>query len=75
MSNAFRLDVTNGYSIYIAIKCDSSQINYDAMGHWGVIKCIKVTNMISLCIQIYYTVICGIGAYSVSNAAEPFVTE
>ena len=30
--------------------------------------------MISLCIQILYTVICGIGGCSVSNAAEPFVT-
>ena len=44
------------------------------MGHEGVIKCNKATNVISLCIQIEYTVICGIGACSVSNAAEPFVT-
>ena len=44
------------------------------MGHRGVIKRNKVKNVISLCIQILYTVICGIGACSVSNAAEPFVT-
>ena len=44
------------------------------MGHWDVIKCNKVTKVISLCIQIEYIVIWGIGACSVSNAAEPFVT-
>ena len=74
MSNPFRFDVTNGYSYSIAIKFDCSLINSDAMGLWGVIKCNKVTNEISLCIQTKYTVICGIGACSVSNAAEPFVT-
>ena len=74
MSNPLRFDVTNGYSCQIAIKCDCSLINSDAMGHCGVIMCNKVTNVISLCIQIKYTVICGIGACSVSNAAEPFVT-
>ena len=74
MSNPFRFDVTNGYSCKIAIKCDCSLINFDAIGHWGVIKCNKVTKVISLCIQILYTVICGIGACSLSNAAEPFVT-
>ena len=52
MSNPFRFDVTNGYSSTIAIKCDCSLINSDAMGHRGVIKCNKVTNVISLCIQI-----------------------
>ena len=52
MSNPFRFDVTNGYSCLIAIKCDCSLINSDAKGHWGVIKCNKVTNVISLCIQI-----------------------
>ena len=36
--------------------------------------CNKVTNLICLCIQIGYTVICGIGSCSVSNPAEPFVT-
>ena len=74
MSNPFRFDVTNGYSGWIAIKCDCSQINYDAIDHLGVIKCNNVTNVISLCIQILYTVICGIGACSVSNAAEPYIT-
>ena len=74
MSSPFRFDVTNGYSCKIAIICDCSLINSDAMGHCGVIKCNKDTNVISLCIQIYYTVICGISACSVSNAAEPFVT-
>ena len=64
----------NGYSCLIAIKCDFSLINSDAMGHWGVIKCNKVANVISLCIQIKYNVICRFGACSVSNAAEPFVT-
>ena len=52
MSNPFRFDVTNGYSGEIAIKCDGSLINSDEMGHWGVIKCNKVTNVISLCIQL-----------------------
>ena len=28
MSDPFRYDVTNGYSCYIAIKCDCSLINY-----------------------------------------------
>ena len=74
MANPFRFDVTNGYSCSTAIKNDCSLINSDAMGHWGVIKCNKVTYVISLCIQIQHTVICGIGACSVSNAAEPFVT-
>ena len=74
MSNPFRCDVTNGYTCWIAIKCDCSRINSDAMGHGDVIKCNKVTNEISLCIQMKYTAICGIGACSVSNVAEPFVT-
>ena len=74
MSNPFRFDVTNGHSCYIAIKCVSSLINSDSMGHRGVINCNRVTNVISLCIKIKYTVICGIGACSVSNAAEPFAT-
>ena len=33
MSNPFRFDVTNGYSCQIAIKCDCSLINSDALGH------------------------------------------
>ena len=67
-------DVTNGYTRQIAIKYDGSLINSDSTVHAFVIKCNKVTNVISLCIEILYTVICGIGAYSVLNAAEPFVT-
>ena len=51
MSNQFRFDVTNGYSRYIAIEY-SSPIVSDSMGREGVIKCNKVTNVISLCIQI-----------------------
>ena len=74
MSSPFRFDVTNGYSCLIAIKCNCSLINSVAMGHCGVIKCNKVTDVISLCIRILCTVICGIGACSVSNAAEPFET-
>ena len=41
---------------------------------FSVIKCNKVTNVISLCIQIEYSAICGIGSCRVSNAADPFVT-
>ena len=52
MSNPFRINVTNGYSCLIAIKCDSSLINSDAMDHCGVIRCNKVTIVISMCIQI-----------------------
>ena len=44
------------------------------MRHCGVINDNKVTKVISLCIQVQYTVIGGIGACRVSNAAEPFVT-
>ena len=70
MSNPFRFDVTNGYSFWIGIKCDCSLINSDAIGHLGVINCNNATNVISLCIQILYTVIFGIGACCVSKAAE-----
>ena len=73
-SNPFRFDVTDGFSREIAIEYDGSIIDSDSMGHEGVTKCKIVTNVISLCIQIQYTVICGIGACRVSNAAEPFVT-
>ena len=73
MSNPFRFDVTNGRSCRISIKCDSSLINSGSMGHCGVIKCNTVTNVISMCLQILCTVICGIRTCSVSNAAEPFV--
>ena len=74
MSTPFRFDVTVGFSRSIAKEYDGSLIDSDSMGHEGVIKCNKVSNVISLCIQILYNIICGIGACSVSHAAEPFVT-
>ena len=43
------------------------------MGHGGAIKCNKVTDVISMCLQVLRTVICGIRSCSVTNAAEPFV--
>ena len=66
MSNPFIFDVTNGHSCYIAIKCDCSLINSDSMGHGGVIKCNTVTNVISMCLQVLCTVICGIRSCSES---------
>ena len=74
MSNPFRFDVTNRYTSLIAIKCDYSLTNTKSMGHLGVIKCSIVPNVVSMCLQTQYTLICGIRSCSVSNAAEPSVT-
>ena len=52
MSNPFRFDDTNGFSLYIAIEYDGSLIDSDSLCHAVVIMCNKVTNVISLCIQI-----------------------
>ena len=52
MSKPFRFDVTDGFSRLIALEYDGSLLDSDSMGHEGVIKCNKVTNVISLCIQI-----------------------
>ena len=73
MSNPFRFDVTKCHWSLIAKKCDCSLINSESLGHLGVIKCNTVTNVISMCLKILCTVICGIRSCSVSNAAEPFV--
>ena len=74
MSNPFKFDVTNGFSRQIAIEYDGSLKESDSMGHAGVIKCNKVTNLVRMCLRRYNTVICGIRACCVSNVAEPFVT-
>ena len=43
MSNPFRYDATNGFSLWIAIEYDGSLIDSDSMGHDGVIRCNIVT--------------------------------
>ena len=52
MSKPFRFGVKDGFSRKIATEYDGSLIDSDSMVHEGVIKCNKVTNVISLCIQI-----------------------
>ena len=56
------------------MKYDGSTINSDSMGHAGVIKCNKATNVVSMCPRRLYTVIRVMRTCCVSNAAEPFVT-
>ena len=74
MPKPFKFDVTDGFSRWIAIEYDGSLIDYDSMGHEGVIKCNIVTNVVRMCLRRKYTVICGIRTCCVSNAAEPFIT-
>ena len=74
MSNPFILDVTEGFSLWIAIEYNGSLIDSYSMGHEGVFKCNIVTNVVRMCLRKYNTVICGIRACCVSNAAESFVT-
>ena len=74
MSNPLIFDVTNGFSRWIAIEYDGYLIDSDSIGHEGVIKCKIVTIVVRMCLRKYNTVICGICACCVSNAAEPFVT-
>ena len=68
MSSPFSFDVTNGYSCKIAIKCDCSLIDSDSMRHWGVIKCNIVNNVVRVCQQMSYTLICVIRTCCVSKA-------
>ena len=51
MSSPFRIDVTDGFSRYIAIEYDGSLIYSDSMGHEGVIKCNIVTNVVRMCLR------------------------
>ena len=51
MSNPFRFDVTDGFSLSIAIEYDGSLIVSDSMGHEGVIKCNIVTNVVRMCLR------------------------
>ena len=52
MSNPFRFDVTDGFSLQIAIEYDGSLIDSDSMGHEGVIKCNIVTNVVRMCLRL-----------------------
>ena len=74
MSNPFIFDVTDGFSRWIAIEYDGSLIEFDSMGHEGVIKCNIVTNVVRMCLRMLYNVLCGIRNCCLSNAAEHFVT-
>ena len=74
MSNPLKFDVTNGFSRLIATEYDGSLIDSYSMVHSGVIKCNIVTNVVRMCLRRYNTVICGIRACCVSNAAESIVT-
>ena len=51
MSKPFRVDVTDGFSRSIAIEYDGSLIDSDSMGHEGVTKCNKVTNVVRMCLR------------------------
>ena len=51
MSKPFRFDVTDGFSLQIAIEYDRSLIDSDSMGHEGVIKSIIVTNVVRMCLR------------------------
>ena len=52
MSMPFRFDVTDGFPRLIAIKYDCSLIDSESMGHEGVIKCNKVTNVVRIYLRM-----------------------
>ena len=52
MSIPFRIDVTDGFSRYIAIEYDGSLIDSDSMGHEGVIRYNIVTTVVRMCLRM-----------------------